>query len=140
MLPPVVNYLVVEVEGFGPSEHPADALDVGQHVGMNGAVASMIFIIGGATAVSDERAFDGPFGVAGHIVIEVLHAYGHRQRLIVAEVFAAAVLRLAVMGRDAGGNVQIRVDILAHFPAQTLRVTWALVAEAAQIGGCLFAK
>ena len=138
--PPVVCYLGVEVQGGGPSEHSADALDVGQHGGMDRAVAAMIFVIGGATAVADKRVLDGPFGVAGHVVIEVFHAYGHRQRLVVAEVFTAAVLCLAITGRDAGGDVQFWVDVLAHFPAQTIRVAWALVAEAAKVGGCLFAK
>ena len=74
MLPPVICYLAVEVQWFSPSELLADTLNLGQKFGVDGAIATMIFIIGGTTAVIDECALDSSFDVAWHVAIEVLHA------------------------------------------------------------------
>lgn len=132
-LPQVVHGLAVETEGTLPAVAATGALDEGEHVGRDGAVAAVVFVVGGAAGLVDQVVLDVAAGLGGHVVVEVEHADGHRHRRVVAEEVAHAVVGSPVAGADTGGDAGFRVYILAHLPAQASCVSGTSVVEAAEI-------
>jgi len=119
----------------------AGVLDELLHGGGDGAMAAVVFIIGGAAGGVDEVALDGTLRQAWHLAVEVLlHADGHRDGLVAGEEVAMAVGGMLVDRADAGGYAVGRRSVLAYLPAQTLLALGALGVETADVGLGLLCK
>ena len=139
ILPHVVGDLAVEAEGALPAFLVADLLDEGKEVGGDGAVTTMTFIIGGATAVGDEATLDAALHLTGHINVETGHTDGHRDGAVVAEE-VAGLTRQGIVGVDAGDNVDGSINVMADRPAEALLAEGTFAIETDQVFLCLLAE
>ena len=119
----------------------AGFLDDSEVVGGDRTQAIVILVVGGTAVVIDEGTLDGLRYAGRHVVVETfLHANGHGEGLIVAEMMATVLVWLQVVGTDAGKNAHGGIDTLADLPAEALGVAGATVVEAAEILLGLLAK
>ena len=139
-LPHVVGDFTVECQGALPAFFATDPGDEFLHVGGDGTVTAVVFIIGGAAALGDEAALDAVLRVAGHISVEAGHADGHCDGAVVAEQVAAALGGWGVTGIDAGDDVAGTVDVVADRPAEALFVKGTFGIETDHVFLGLFAE
>ena len=134
LLPHVVFHFVVEAEGLCPAEALADGLDDLQNVGSDGAVCTVVAVVGIPAVVVDEAVLDGLLYMSGHVIIEIFaHANRHLDGLVILVISAIALRYMAVLWVHRQDGFLVGIDVLTYFPTQAGSMQRTLIGKADEV-------
>ena len=134
LLPHVVFHFVVEAEGLCPAEALADGLDDLQNVGSDGAVCTVVAVVGIPAVVVDEAVLDGLLYMARHVIIEIFaHANRHLDGLVILVISAIALRYMAVPWVHRQDGFLVGIDVLTYFPTQAGSMQRTLIGKTNEV-------